>query len=166
MRSQEGADGLMRLPWVMEDVFDEWQSVKNRPQFKAEYPLHYACAPALTEAAETTAARLGLNQDETAGLVRRYLGYCRELSGPGTKPVPPILLSICKHSRDHTAAVYTNTVVPMFAGIDPAPRVRVVHLGTGTHAYEKAEDGLPMGLVPPVAGLWREAITEGYYVGQ
>ncbi len=166
VRSQEGADGLMRLPWVMEDVFDEWQKVKNRPQFKAEYPLHYACMPALTEAAGTTAARLGLNENETAELVRRYLGYCRELAGPGTKPVPPILLSICKHSRDHTAAVYTNTVVPMFAGIDPAPRVRVVHLGTGTHAYEKAEEGLPMGLVPPVAGLWREAITEGYYVGQ
>jgi hypothetical protein len=46
----------------------------------------------------------------------------------------------------------------------PAPRVRVVRFGTGTHAYEKSEDGLPMGLVPAVARLWHDAITEGYYL--
>ena len=164
VRSQEGADGLMRLPWLMEEVFDDWEAVKNRPQFKAEYPLHYACTPALTEAARAAATGLGMNDTDTAAMTERYLGYCHEIKGPDAKPVPPILLSICKHSRDHTEQVYGGTVVPMFARIDPAPRVRVVRLGTGTHAYEKAEDGLPMGLVPPVAGLWHEAIMEGYYV--
>jgi hypothetical protein len=53
----------------------------------------------------------------------------------------------------------------MFAKIDPAPKVRVVKLGTGTHHYERAEDGLPMGLVAPVAQLWFEAIMQGYYDG-
>ncbi len=164
VKSQEGADGLMRLPWVMEEVFDEWEAVKNRPQFKAEYPLHYASVPALTEAARAAAAGLGMNVADTDALIGRYLGYCREIKGPDTRPVPPVLLSICKHSRDHTEAVYGAKVVPMFAKIDPAPRLRVVRFGTGTHAYEKAEDGLSQGLVPPVAGLWHEAIMEGYYV--
>lgn len=164
VRSQEGADGLMRLPWVMEEVFDEWQAVKNRPQFKAEYPLHYASAPALTAAARAAAGGLGMNDTDTAALIGRYLGYCRDIPGPDGKPVPPILLSICKHSRDHTEAAYAKIVVPMFRAMTPAPRVRVVRLGTGTHAYEKAEDGLPLGLVPPVAGLWHEAIMEGFYL--
>ena len=31
--------------------------------------------------------------------------------------------------------------------------------------WERAEDGLPMGLVAPVAELWFEAIMEGYYDG-
>jgi hypothetical protein len=53
----------------------------------------------------------------------------------------------------------------MFAKIDPAPKVRVVKLGTGTHHYERAEDGLPMGLVAPIAQLWFEAIMQGYYDG-
>lgn len=48
--------------------------------------------------------------------------------------------------------------------ISPPPRVRVVEFGTGTHAYEKVEDGLPMGLLPAVAGMWHDAITQGYYV--
>ena len=113
VRSQEGADGLMRLPWVMEEVFEAWDAVKDRPQFKAEYPLHYASKPGLTAAARASAARLGLDDAGTDTLVARYLGFCHELTGADVKPVPPILLSICKHSRDHTADAYANTVTPM-----------------------------------------------------
>ena len=165
VRSLEGEDGLMRLPWVMEEVFEAWNEVKDRPQFKAEYPMHYASKPGLTAAARASAKRLGLDDADTQALVARYLGMCHELSGPDVRPVPPILLSICKHSRDHTATAYANSVIPMFARIDPAPKVRVVQLGTGTHHYEKAEDSLPMGLVAPVAELWLEAIMKGYYDG-
>jgi len=32
---QEGPTALMRLPAIMEDVFDAWEKAKNRPQFKA-----------------------------------------------------------------------------------------------------------------------------------
>ena len=163
-RSQEGEDALMRLPWLMEDVFDEWSKVVHLPQFKAEYPLHYANTATLSEAAEAAAGRLGMNREETDALVAQYVGYCRELTGPEAKRVPPILLSICKHSRDHTDKAYRKVVVPMFAAMDPAPKVRVVRLGTGTHSYENAEDGLPMGLVPSVASMWHDAIMEGYYL--
>ena len=78
--------------------------------------------------------------------------------------MPPILLSICKHSRDHTEKAYREVVTPMFAAMNPAPKVRVVKLGTGTHGYEKPEEGLPMGLVPSIARMWDEAIMNGYYV--
>ncbi|MDC0033699.1 hypothetical protein OAJ57_03960 [Alphaproteobacteria bacterium] len=164
VRSQESDEALMRLPWLMEDVFDDWQKGVHLPQFKAEYPLHYANIATITEAAKASAERLKMNGDETEALVAQYAGYTRELSRPNDKRVPPILLSICKHSRDHTEEAYREVVVPMFAAMNPTPKVRVVKLGTGTHGYEKPEDGLPMGLVPPVAKMWDEAIMEGYYV--
>lgn len=162
--SQEGPTALLRLPWVMEDVFDDWDRVKDRPQFKAEYPIHYASTRALTAAAKAAAERLKMDRAETDALVARYLGYCRELTGVGVKPVPPILLSICKHSRDHTEKAYREVVVPMLRRIQPQPRVNVVRLGTGTHAYQKPEEGLPRGIVPPIADFWHDAIMNGYYV--
>ena len=154
----------MRLPWLMEDVFDDWRKVVHLPQFKAEYPLHYANTKTLAEAAKAAAKRLHMNADETDALVAQYAGYCHELRGTDDKRVPPILLSICKHSRDHTEKAYRDVVVPMFKAMDPAPKVRVVKLGTGTHGYEKPEEGLPMGLVPSVASMWHDAIMGGYYV--
>ena len=165
VRSQEGEAGLMRLPWVMEEVFDAWNSGLTRPQFKAEYPVHYGCLPAMTAAAKAAARRLDFNAEETDALIARYCGYTREISGPDTRPVPPILLSICQHSRDHTEQRYDNVVVPMFAKMNPAPKVRVVKLGAGTHHYEWPEDDLPEGLVAPTAGMWHDAITQGYYLG-
>ena len=164
VRSQEGEEALMRLPWLMEDVFDDWQKVVHLPQFKAEYPLHYANTATMGEAARAAAQRLKMNGDETDALVAQFAGYCQELSGPNAKRVPPILLSICKHSRDHTDKAYREVVTPMFAAMDPAPKVSVVRLGIGTHGYEKPEEGLPMGLVPSVARMWHDAIMGGYYV--
>ena len=119
----------MRLPWIMEDVFEDWEKTLTQPQFKAEYPLHYAADHALEAAARAAAARLELNEADTAALVKQYIGYGYELSGPDVKPVPPILLSICKHSRDHTEKVYDEIVLPTFAAMDPAPKVRLTKLG-------------------------------------
>ena len=163
-RSQEGDAALMRLPWLMEDVFDAWQKGVHLPQFKAEYPLHYANLATMTEAAKAAAKRLAMNEDETDALAAQYRGYCHELRGPDARRVPPILLSICKHSRDHTDEAYRDVVTPMFAAMDPAPKVNVVRLGIGTHGYGKPEEGLPMGLVPSVAKMWHDAIMGGYYV--
>ena len=164
VRSQEGENGLMRLPWVMEDVFQDWEGNIHLPQFKAEYPLHYANLKVMADAAQAAALRLQLSKEETAALVAQYQGYCRDIPGPEVKRVPPILLSITKHSRDHTEKAYRDVVIPKFAAMDPAPKVRVVKLGTGAHGYEKSEDGLPMGLVPSVASMWHNAIMEGYYL--
>ena len=164
VRSQEGEEGLMRLPWIIEDVMEDWQKVLTQPQFKAEYPLHYAAIHTMEAAANSVAKRLQFNENQTKKLVSTYQGYCRELSGPETKSVPPILLAICKHSRDHTRKVYDEIVLPMFAKMVPAPKVRVIKLGTGTHHYEYPEPGLPEGLVAPIIAIWHQAITNGYYL--
>ena len=97
-------------------------------------------------------------------VVKKYVGYGYEMSGPDVKPVPPILLSICKHSRDHTEKVYDEIVLPTFAAMEPAPKVRLTKLGTGTHHYEYPEEGLPEGLVGPITGIWHDAIMKGYYL--
>src|SRR5581483_9090540 len=86
---KRGAEALMSLPSLMEEVFEDWETAKLAPQFKAESILHVNCVPALTAAAEATAKRLRLSSAATSALVARYLAYPLPLSGPGTKPVPP-----------------------------------------------------------------------------
>ncbi len=159
---QEGATALMRLPWLMEEVMERWARSKSKPNIKAEYPLHYGSIPALTEAANAAARRLRLNDGETDALIERFAGYVRELSGPGAKPAPPILLGVAKFSRDHRPEIYESVVLPGFAEMKPAPKVRLVRFDAGTHDYERPEPDLPMGLVPAVVKLWSEAIEGGY----
>ena len=161
---QEGAAALMRLPWLMEDVHERWNRSRTKPNIKAEYPLHYGCVPAMTAAAQAAAQRLQMSEAETAALVARYTGYLKELTGPGTKGVPPILLGVAKFSRDHRPEIYENIVLPAFAQMNPAPRVRLIRFDAGTHDYERPEPDMPMGLVPAVTRLWSEAIANGYYV--
>jgi hypothetical protein len=86
---QEGPGALMRFPALMEDVLDYWERSKKRPNFKAEYIVTHNIVPSLTDAARASAERLRMNAEETGALVHRYLGFTRELSGPGVKPVPP-----------------------------------------------------------------------------
>jgi hypothetical protein len=54
--------------------------------------------------------------------------------------------------------------LPTFAAMEPAPKVRLTKLGTGTHHYEYPEEGLPEGLVGPITGIWHDAIMKGYYL--
>ena len=58
----------MRLAWLMEEVHDDWNAEKNEPQFKAEYPIHYAQKNTLREAATAAADRLKMNEVGTATL--------------------------------------------------------------------------------------------------
>jgi hypothetical protein len=160
---QQGPDVLMSLPALIEDIFAAWEQVKHLPQIKAEYIVHINVVPALTAAAEATAARLKLNEAATRELVQRYRNYPLPLTGPGVKPVPPLLYIIAANSRDHSKDNYFGKIVPALAKIDPAPKVRVVQFGTGAHGYQKAEEGLPMGLSPAAITLWYEAIMAGYY---
>ena len=69
---QEGPAALMRLPAIMEDIFDAWDKAKNRPQFKAEYIVTHAIVDSLAEGARVSAARLKMNKDETEALVNRF----------------------------------------------------------------------------------------------
>ncbi len=160
----EGPEALLRLPALMEDVFEEWGRSTRFPQFKAEYIVHYAAGHALEAAARSTAERLKLGPQETAALVAHYIGLGRELSGPGVKPVPPLLLGITAYSRDHTVEKYRDIVVPAYRAMDPAPKIRVVQFGTGIHSYWAAEDGLPNGTLPAVVQLWDRAISGGYFL--
>jgi len=161
---KEGPQALMRLPWLMEEVLQEWDEEKVRPRFKAEYLITHNIVCSLEEAARVTANRLGMNQNETEALVSRYIGYTRELSGKGVKPVPPFLFGISKNSRDHSPEVYREVVVPMFKAMKPTPRVDVVHFEAGVHCIWIPEKDLPMGIAPAVIISWDNAIKGGYFV--
>jgi len=79
------------LPMLIEMTFERWQNAKKRPNFKAEDFIHKNSTKALEAAARVSAARLKLSNQESDALVQSYLGYTRELSGPGIKPVPNFL---------------------------------------------------------------------------
>ena len=78
--------------------------------------------------------------------------------------MPPVHICIAKDSRDHSPEVYEEVVLPMFKTIEPPPRVRLTQFGAGVHTYNKAEEGLPLGIVPAVAELYHEGITRGYFL--
>ena len=161
---QEGPRALMRLPMLMEEVFEAWDKTRMQPNFKAEYMITHNIVQSLAEAARVTAGRLELNQSETQDLVDHYVGYTRELSGPGVKPVPPVLFGITKDSRDHSPEVYQEVILPMFAAMTPPPKTHVVWYGAGVHGYVKPEKDLPMSIGPSLIKVWNQAFTDGYFL--
>ena len=164
---EEGPEALMRLPMVMEDVFEEWGDVQPRPQFKVENLVQHGIDDSLTAAAEATAERLGLDEAETEALVDRYLGYTRELEGPDARPVPPVMFQLAAFSRDHSREVYEEVVIPMFEAMDPAPKTSLTQYGLGTHGYKDGEyvEGVDYGIAPAVFEHWHAAITGGFFDG-
>jgi hypothetical protein len=162
--AKEGPSALRRLPMLIEEVFEKWERETNLPQIKAEYPIHYAVIPSLIEAARVTAKRLKMSPEETENLVKRYIGYTRNLEGPGVKPIPPLFLGISKDSRDHTAKIYKEVVIPMYGEMKPAPKVRVVRFDAGVHDYMSPEKDLPMGPGGAVVKFWDDAIKGGYFM--
>jgi hypothetical protein len=161
---QEGPEALMRLPWLMEEILERWRVARKRPQFKAEYLITHNIRESLVAAARAAARRLKMNRKETAALRDHYLGYTRELSGPGAKPVPPTLFLITKDSRDHSPEVYREVIIPKFKAMRPAPKIALTRLGAGVHTYHTPEDGLPLGVAPVVAKFYHDAITRGFYL--
>jgi hypothetical protein len=160
---QEGPQALMRLPWLMEEIFEAWDVAKKRPQFKAEYMITHNIVGALEQAGRAAAARLNMSVVQTEKLVARYLGYTRPLEGPDVKPVPPFLFVISKDSRDHSPEVYREVIIPMFTAMNPAPRVAVTRFMAGVHTYTKPEPGLPVGIAPAAAQFYHDAITGGFF---
>jgi hypothetical protein len=162
----EGPQALMRLPMVMEDILDGWDRAQKRPQFKAEYVITHAIEDSLTEAAQVTASRLGLDEQATADLVAHYIGLTRELSGDGARPVPPVMFQISAHSRDHSREVYEQVVIPRYQKMEPAPKYSLTQFMAGTHGYMTADEqlGLPYGIGPAVFEQWDRAIKGGFFV--
>ena len=161
---QEGPQALMRLPWLMEEILDRWDSAKRRPNFKAEYVVTHNIVGSLEAAARVSARRLALNRTDTKALVDRFVGYTRPLVGEGVKPVPPFLFGISKDSRDHSPEVYREVIIPLFKAMKPRPKIAVTRFGAGVHSYWTAEKDLPFGIAPVVAQFNHDAITEGFYV--
>ncbi len=154
---------LNHLTMLMEEVHENWEQGTRLPQFKAEYPIHLNGVESLAGAAQVTAGRLKLSPQERNKLVEQYKGYTRELSGPGVKPVPPLLLSISGTSRDHTLEKYNQIILPMFAAMKPPPKTYLTKFLAGVHGYERPEPGLPKGIAPAVFQLFYDALMGGYY---
>ncbi len=156
-------DDWKLLPLVMEDVLERWQKATKIPQFKAEDFVLFDGATSLAHAATATAKRLNLSVQETEALVNRYVGYTRELTGPGVKPVPPIIYFSAKGDRDFSAKAYAETALAMYAAMKSPPKVRLVLVGAGVHDYNQPEEDLPKGIAPAVAKYWYDAIMAGYF---
>jgi len=161
---REGPAALMRLPSLMEEVLEQWEQEKGLPQFKAEYIVTHNIVASLDAAARAAAARLGLTEEAARALVARYRGYSRPLAGAGTKPVPNVLFAIATDSPDHSPEVYREVVVPRLRELSPKSRVSVTRFEAGTHFYERAEAGLPLGIVPGVAQLFADALAHGFFL--
>lgn len=162
----EGAEALMRLPMVMEDILDDWGRAQKRPQFKAEYIITHGIEASLTAAARVTAKRLQLSEADTVALVTHYVGLTRQLAGHDVKPVPPVMFQISAHSRDHSREVYEQVVIPLYQAMDPAPKYSLTQFMAGKHDYMAADEklGLPLGIGPAVFLQWDEAIKGGWFI--
>jgi hypothetical protein len=159
-------DQGLGLPMLIELTFERWEKSKKRPNFKAEDFIHKNSTAALEAAARASAARLEFSVDQTEALVRRYIGYTRPLSGPGVKPVPPFL-SIHGINDDTVTLARCEKSLPLFAALEPAPKVRCVSVGAGVHTWSQTEPPeLPLGIAPAVAKLWYDAIVNGFYLPQ
>ncbi|HWO40799.1 MAG TPA: hypothetical protein VNO43_03240, partial [Candidatus Eisenbacteria bacterium] len=150
------------LPMLIELTFERWETAKKRPNFKAEDFVHKNSEKALEIAARVSAGRLKLSERDTDLLVRRYLGYTRELSGPGTKPVPPFL-SLHGADDDTVTLKRCEKSLRLFAELNPPPKVRCVALGAGVHSWGWTDSGFPQGIVPAVTRLWHDAIMNGFF---
>jgi hypothetical protein len=156
---EAGPEAIYRLPWLMEDILDEWNGRKHVPNIKWQYHIHYGDADAL-EVAARAAARL--HDLDPEPLVQRYRSYIGELPSP---PLPPLLYAITNNSRDHTRQMYEGTLIPMLLAMTPPPKVHLTRFGAGVHSYMRAEDDLPKGVAPAMGQLWLDAITRGFYIG-
>jgi len=87
----EGPQALMRLPSLMDEVMENWKKASTAPYFKAEYTVHHNGVASLREAARATSARLKLGPAAGERTMAEYVGYTRELSGPGVKPVADLV---------------------------------------------------------------------------
>ena len=151
------------LPMLMELTLERRETGKRRPNFKAEDFVHKNSIPSLEAAARASAARLKMSHRETDALVQKYLGYTRELSGPGVKPVPPFL-SIHGINDDTVTLARCHSSLSLFAKLNPAPKVRCISIGAGVHTWSHTEPELPQGVAPAVTKLWYDAIMNGFYM--
>ena len=130
MGPETGKEGIWEkgLPWMMEEVLEQWDKAKHFAKFKAEHPIHYGLTEVLEKAAKINAQRLKMSKSETNLLISRFSGYTKELSGLGVKPLPPLLYGIVDRSRDHTLFNYNNILIPELMRINPSPKYTLFNI--------------------------------------
>jgi poly(3-hydroxybutyrate) depolymerase len=156
-------EAVRRLPWLMEDVLDEWEAIKHKPNIKFQDLVQFAALDQLEHAARAAAKRLGLSSADTRDLVERYRAYPAPLAGAHARPIPPLLYSITIGSMDHRPERYRNILLPALGELDPAPKRSLTLFHAGVHDYDRAEPDLPLGAAPAIAELWDTAIRGGFY---
>lgn len=162
--ADEGFAGKdLSLPMKMELVFESWDRAKRQPNFKAEDFIHKNSVESLADAARVTAARLGLEEEETQTLVERYIGYTRELKGPGVKPVPPVLHINGSGDNTVTYERFTEYGKELYDSMTPAPKAHAILFGAGVHSWGYKDEDIPHGIAPAVISMWDQAIREGYF---
>jgi hypothetical protein len=157
-------EALLNLPVFMEKILSGSEKGQPSPSIKAQGPVHYGSTHQLAEMARATATRLKFDAAKRKELIDRFVFYSRDMWGDGVKPVPPVLFGVVLTSGDHTPQRYREMTLPMYAAMDPPPKVRLIEFKAGTHGYDDPEPNLPAGTFPAVAMLWRDAIMKGYYL--
>jgi hypothetical protein len=153
----------LSLPQKMELVFASWNQAKKQPNFKAEDFIHKNAVASLADGARAAASRMGLEDEETQSLVERYVGYTRDLSGPGIKPVPPVLHINGIGDKTVTYERYTQYGKKMYEAMTPPPKTHAILFGAGVHSWNFKDDALPHGIAPAVINMWDTAIREGFF---
>ena len=75
-----------------------------------------------------------------------------------------MLFGISRNSRDHSYEVYTEVIMPLFAEMNPAPRMALQHFQAGVHMLWTPEEDLPLGIMPAVSQSWHDAVTNGFFL--
>ena len=124
-RMQEGEKPLFRLAQVMEQIFELWDDVQAAPQFKAENWYHNRTVSCLTEAAQVAAKRPeSRTRGDRGARSRNTSTYGMPLTGPGTKPIPPLLHGINANSAATNAGEY-DICAAFTRSSKPAAEVRM-----------------------------------------
>jgi hypothetical protein len=54
--------------------------------------------------------------------------------------------------------------MPLFAEMNPAPRMALQHFQAGVHMLWTPEEDLPLGIMPAVSQSWHDAVTNGFFL--
>ena len=151
------------LPVKMDLVFEMWNEERKQANFKAEDFIHKNSVASLADAAQATAKRLGMENEEAQSLAEHYVGFTKELKGAGVKPVPAVLHINAKGDNTVTYERFTEYGKQIYAGMTPPPKANAVLFGAGVHDWGFKDTDIPHGVAPAVIALWNEAIRNGYF---
>ena len=102
-----------------------------------------------------------MNADTAMGAVTLLVG---DLDGMTRYYRDVVTLEVLSADGDTVTLGRCERSLPLFAKLNPAPKVRAISLGAGIHSWGWTDDKLPQGIVPVVAKLWHDAIMNGFFI--